>query len=275
MPAILAGGLGLLIGSFLNVVVYRLPLNRSLVAPPSACGACGAHIRPRDNVPVLSWLVLRGRCRDCRVRISARYPLVELGTAVFFGLVAWWAWADLPPAGVGASAAIVARVLTLSAFLYLAAVSIALALIDLDTHRLPNSIVLPSYLVGAGLLGTAGILTDDYAALIRGGVGLALLWVAYLIMAFAYPGGMGMGDVKLAGVLGLFLGFLGWGELMVGGFAAFLLGGFFALGLLVTRRATRRSGIPFGPWMLAGAWVGIFWGAQLWNGYLSLVGIVQ
>jgi leader peptidase (prepilin peptidase)/N-methyltransferase len=275
MPAILIGGFGLLIGSFLNVVVYRLPLKRSLASPPSACGACGARIRSRDNVPVLSWLVLRGRCRDCDVRISARYPLVELGTAVFFGLVAWWAWPDLPPVGIGASSATVASALVLSAFLYLAAVSIALALIDLDTHRLPNPLVLPGYVVGAALLGTAGILAGDYAALVRGGLGLVILGVAYLVMALAYPGGMGMGDVKLAGVLGLFLGFLGWGELVVGAFAAFLLGGLYALGLLVTRRATRKSGIPFGPWMLAGAWVGIFWGAQLWDGYLSLVGIVQ
>jgi leader peptidase (prepilin peptidase)/N-methyltransferase len=118
-------------------------------------------------------------------------------------------------------------------------------------------------------------LTGDYAALIRASIGLAILWALYLIMALAYPGGMGFGDVKLAGVLGLFLGYLGWGTFVVGAFAAFLLGGIFAIGLVLTRRATRKSGIPFGPWMLAGAWVGIFWGNELWNSYLSFIGITQ
>src|SRR5690606_11872627 len=99
----------------------------------------------------------------------------------------------------------------------------------------------------------------------RSGIGLAELWAAYHAMAFLYPGGMGFGDVKLAGVLGMYLGFLGWGPLLVGAFAAFLLGGLFALGLVVTRKANRKSGIPFGPWMLVGAWVGIFAGDPLWT----------
>ena len=164
-------------------------------------------------------------------------------------------------------------VLVLVAFLFLAAVSIVLALIDLDTHRLPNAIVLPSYVVGVVLLASAGILGADYAALLRAGIGMAALWVAYLLMALAYPGGMGRGDVKLAGVLGLFLGYLGWGPLAVGAFAAFLLGGLFAVGLVMARRANRKSGIPFGPWMLAGAWVGVFFGATIWSGYLTLLGV--
>src|SRR3990170_2318076 len=142
--AVGAGVFGSLIGSFLNVVIFRVPAGRSIVSPPSACGSCGAAIRPFDNVPVLSWLVLRGKCRDCSAPISARYPLVELGTALFFAGVAWFVFAGLP---VGASPAIanIATVLTLVAFLYFAAISVALALIDLDTHRLPNSIVLPAY----------------------------------------------------------------------------------------------------------------------------------
>ena len=272
---ILLGVLGAAIGSFLNVVVYRVPQGLSIVHPPSACPACGHAIRARDNVPVLSWLVLRGKCRDCRAPISARYPLVESGTAVFFVLVGWWELAGLieNPVSMISTATAVSVALSLAAFLYLAAVSIALALIDLDVHRLPNKIVLPAYVVGAVLLGSAALITGDYDRLIGAGIGLAALWLAYFLMAILYPGGMGFGDVKLAGVLGLFLGWLGWGPLIVGSFAAFFLGGVFAVGLLVTRRVTRKGGIPFGPWMLLGAWVGVFAGDTLWTSYLAMFGL--
>jgi len=268
MAAILAGGLGLVIGSFLNVVVFRVPARRSIVAPPSACGDCGAQIRPLDNVPILSWILLRGRCRDCSAKISVRYPLVELGTAVFFAIVALRFGTELFSAAMAVEASIV-----LVAFLYLAGISIALALIDLDTRTLPNRIVLPTYAVGIVLFGAWTLVTGDVGVLARALLGLGILWAIYLALALVYPGGMGFGDVKLAGVLGLFLGFLGWGELAVGAFAAFLLGGLFAIGLLVTRRAHRKSGIPFGPWMLAGAWVGILAGQPLWNAYLALLGV--
>ena len=268
MPAILVGGLGLLIGSFLNVVIFRVPAGRSLVAPPSACGSCGAQIRPWDNIPVVSWLVLRGRCRDCRSAISARYPLVELGTSLLFAVVAVRFGTGLFEREVAVEAWI-----TLAAFLYLASISVTLALIDLDTHLLPNRIVLPGYVVGALLLGAAGFAGGHSDDMVRAGLGLSILWAVYLSLGLIYRGGMGFGDVKLAGLLGLFLGYLGWGELVVGGFAAFLLGGLFAVGLLLTRRANRKSGIPFGPWMLAGAWVGILLGGPLWDGYLSLLGV--
>lgn len=274
--SLLSGVLGLVVGSFLNVVVYRVPKGLSIVYPPSSCPHCGIRIRPFDNIPVLSWLILRGECRTCNTAISTRYPLVESGTALFFGVVAWGILAGWLPAGsFGADfGSVVGTMLALVAFLYLAAVSVALALIDLDVHRLPNVIVLPSYLVGAGLLTAAAITQEDLASLVRAGVGLAVLWTVYFLLALAYPGGMGFGDVKLSGVLGLYLGFLGWGELAVGAFAAFLLGGVYAVALLVSRRATRKSGIPFGPWMLVGAWVGIFIGGQVWDGYLTLLGAV-
>jgi leader peptidase (prepilin peptidase) / N-methyltransferase len=150
---------------------------------------------------------------------------------------------------------------------------VVLALIDLDTHTLPNRIVLPSYVVGVVLLGAASVSSGDYPALLRAGIGMAALWLAYLAMALAYPGGMGFGDVKLAGVLGLYLAWVGWGALAVGAFAAFLLGGLFSIGLIIARKAGRKSGIPFGPWMLAGAWVGIFFGESIASGYLALVGL--
>ncbi len=272
MPVVMVGLFGSLIGSFLNVVIFRVPAGRSIVSPPSACGSCGSLIRGYDNIPVVSWLLLRGRCRTCKAAISPRYPLVELGTAVAFAAVTAWVlmrWGM--PATLDRHAAGTAAVLL--AFLYLAAISIALALIDLDTHRLPNRIVLPVYVVGGVLLGAGGLLLDDGGALIRAAIGLASLWTLYFLVAMVYPGGMGFGDVKLAGVLGLYLGFLGWPELIVGAFGAFLLGGLYGIGLLVARRASRSSGIPFGPWMLAGAWCGIIFGAPVWASYLALFGL--
>lgn len=268
-----AGVFGALIGSFLNVVIYRVPAGRSVVSPASACGTCGTRIRGWDNIPVISWLLLRGQCRDCSAQISPRYPAVELGTAVSFVVVAWWTLGSIAPLDASGSVR-PATILTVVAFLYLAAVAIALALIDLDTSTLPNRIVLPAYPVAFLLLGGAALLAGEPSRLVSGLVGATAMFGLYLALALARPGGMGLGDVKLAGVLGLYLGWLGWGPLVVGAFAAFLLGGLFAIALLMTRRAGRKDGIPFGPWMLAGAWVGILGGDAIATGYLSLFDLV-
>ena len=168
MVAILAvGTFGAFIGSFLNVVVYRVPLGRSVVSPASACGACGHEIRWYDNIPLISWLMLRGRCRDCGSGISARYPLVEVGTAVLLGIVAW----RFVPAVVSAAegtelTATIAAGLQAVAYLYLAAISLALAIIDVETHRLPNALVLPAFPVGIALLGVSAILIGDATPLL-------------------------------------------------------------------------------------------------------------
>jgi len=249
--------LGLVVGSFLNVVVHRVPRGESVVTPRSACPGCGHEVRPRDNVPVLSWLALRGRCRDCAEPISPRYPLVEAGTAVLFVgvfLVVGLSWA-------------------LPAYLYLAAIAVALALIDLDVHRLPDAIVLPSYPVALVLLGGASLLTGDATAFVRALVGAVALFGLYAVLWFVRPGGMGLGDVKLAGVLGLYLGWWGWDALAVGGFLAFLLGGLVSLPLLLSGRAGRRTAIPFGPSMLGAALAALVVAAPLSGWYLALVGL--
>jgi leader peptidase (prepilin peptidase) / N-methyltransferase len=265
------GVLGGLIGSFLNVVTYRVPLGKSIVSPPSACGSCGHQVRPYDNIPLISWLVLRGKCRDCGARISVRYPLVEVGGALFFLVVAFLFVPSILSSTDGATLA--ASSLTLAAYLYFAAISVALALIDIDVHKLPNVIVLPAYAVGAVLLGGAGLLSANYAALAIAGIGAVALALLYFLLYFFVPGGMGFGDVKLAGVIGLFLGYLGWGPLIVGAFSAFILGGIFSIILLVSRRAKRKSKVPFGPWMLGGAWLGILAGSTLAAWYLNLFGL--
>jgi leader peptidase (prepilin peptidase)/N-methyltransferase len=268
--ALVVGAFGSIIGSFLNVVIYRVPLGRSIVAPPSACGSCGHEVRAYDNIPLVSWLVLRGRCRDCAAPISARYPLVELGGAVFFGVVAWRFLPDVTASTGGL--ALAAAITQLVAFLYFAAISLALALIDLDTRRLPDVIVLPSYLVGAVLLGAAAVLGEEWTRLLSAALGMLGLGGVYLALALVRPGGMGMGDVKLAGVTGLMLGWLGIPELLVGGLAGFVLGGLFGVALLLAGRG-RRTAVAFGPWLLAGAWLGILAGSPIATAYLTLFGI--
>jgi leader peptidase (prepilin peptidase)/N-methyltransferase len=245
---------GLLVGSFVNVVIWRVPRNESVVSPRSRCPQCGHEIRGRDNVPVISWLLLRARCRDCGAHVSARYPLVELATGALFGLLAWHFGLHV----------------VLIAYLYLAAISIALALIDIDLHKLPDALTLPSYPIAAVLL-TAGALTAHQPFdLARAAIGGVALFALYAVLWFVYPKGMGLGDVKLAGVLGMYLGYLGWGTLAVGAFFGFALGGVIGITLMATGRATRKSKIPFGPFMLAGALAAVFFGARLAHAYVSI-----
>jgi leader peptidase (prepilin peptidase) / N-methyltransferase len=254
--ALLAAVLGLFVGSFLNVVIYRVPREESVVRPRSRCPECQTQLTWYENVPVASWVALRGRCRTCSEPVSARYPVVELVTAAVFGLMGWrfgFSW-ELP------------------AFLYLAAIGVALAVIDLDTRRLPDVIVLPSYAVGAGLLGLASLLHRDAGSAVRMVLGGAALWGFYRVLRLIKPNGMGWGDVKLAGVLGGYLAWLSWGALVVGGFAGFLIGGVSGLLLILAGRAGRKSTIPYGPYMLAGTLVGVLWGSQLADAYLRVMG---
>lgn len=165
----------------------------------------------------------------------------------------------------------IALALVVVALLYLAVISVVLTVIDLRTHRLPNRIVLPSYAVAAALLTAAALLSGDLVALLRAVIGMAALYVFYFTLRLVRPSGMGGGDVKLAGLLGFYLGWIGWGALAVGAFAAFLLGGLFGVVLLLARRAGRKTAIPFGPWMIAGAWIGVFTGEALGHWYSGLL----
>lgn len=266
-----AGVLGLIIGSFLNVVVYRVPAGIPLTRS-SQCPHCDAPVRPWQNVPVISWLVLRGKCAHCTEPISARYPLVELATGVAFVGVTWWVASAFRLAAIaGRPEGTVAVVLVAVAYLYLAAISIALTLIDLDTRRLPNAIVLPSYIVLAVLFTASCLFGMPWGALLRAAIGGAALFAFFWLLRAIRPGGMGGGDVKLAGVIGAALGFIGWGALIVGAFAAFFIGGFVGIGLMIVRRATRKTAIPFGPFMVVGAWIGIFAGESIARSYTGLL----
>lgn len=260
MTALLTTGcglLGLLVGSFLNVVVHRVPRGESVVRPPSACPTCGAQIRPYDNVPVVSWLVLCGRCRDCSTAISPRYPLVELGCGALFVVMALRIGVDW----------------ALPAYLYLAAVGLALALIDIDVKRLPNALTYPSYPVALVLLGGAALLGSDSGSFGRALLGGLVAFAFYAALVLVYPAGMGLGDVKLSGILGLYLGWLGWGELVAGLFLGFLLGGVFGIGVMVVGGGGRKTKVPFGPFMLLGALVAILVGGSLADAYVDATGL--
>jgi leader peptidase (prepilin peptidase) / N-methyltransferase len=251
---VLIGLLGLAIGSFLNVVVHRVPRGESVASPPSACPRCGAAIRARHNVPVLGWLVLRGRCADCAAPIAVRYPLVELGTGLLFAVVAL-RLADRP--------------VLLPAYLYLVAAGVALALIDLDTRTLPNAIVLPSYPVLAVLLAGAAAVDQDWWSLARAGIGAAALFGFYFLLAFAYPAGMGWGDVKLAGVLGAALGYLSWSTLLVGAFGGFVLGATAGIAVMAAGKGGRKTALPYGPFMIAAAVLALFLGDPIGRFYVD------
>ena len=245
MDVLLIGLLGLLVGSFLNVVIYRLPRGESLVRPASRCPGCGAPVKPYDNIPVVSWLILRGRCRNCGAGISARYPLVELLTAAAFAGTALTRGVDDD----------------LAVWLPFAAVLIAVAFIDLDHRIIPNKILLPAAIWG--LAATIAFRPDNIDdSLIAGGIAFAAL----LLAAVAYPAGMGMGDVKLAGVMGVYLG-SGVAPAML---VAFLAGSIVGLAIIAREgKDARKKGVPFGPFLALGGLVGIFAGPELVDAYVD------
>ncbi|SDJ05459.1 leader peptidase (prepilin peptidase) / N-methyltransferase [Frankineae bacterium MT45] len=251
----LAAILGLAIGSFLNVVIYRVPRNESLLFPRSHCPTCATAIKSRHNIPLISWLVLRGKCASCRSPISIRYPLVEVATAALFVVMTtqFGITVELP------------------AFLYLSAMAVALTMIDYDVKRLPNAIVLPSYLVGVSLLTVAAIVNHDWAPAMRALTAMCALWTVFFAIRMLYPAGMGYGDVKLAGLIGLFIGSLSWSAVIVAAFGAFVLGSVVGIALLLSRTADRKRAIPFGPFMLSAAVLALFVSAPIATWYGSIL----
>ena len=235
---------GLALGSFLNVVAARVPLRRSIVRPASACMSCGTELAARDNVPLLSYALLRGRCRHCSARIPARYPAVELTTALLI------------------AACVLAFGLTAQAVLaaFFCAVLVAISAVDLEHRIVPNRIVLPA----TAVLLPVHTLVDPSPAWTLGALGASLfLFLAVL----AYPAGMGMGDVKLALFMGAMLGKTVAVALMLGMVAA-LVPSLFLLAKHGSK--ARKMGVPFAPFLAFGSLVALFAGEQLLDGYLSL-----
>jgi leader peptidase (prepilin peptidase) / N-methyltransferase len=243
---------GLVFGSFLTVAIHRVPAGESL-EPPSRCPSCGTPLRNAYNIPVVSWVALRGRCHACRARISVVYPLTELACGALFVAVAlvyedpWQAVLLAPFSGL----------------------LVALSVIDIRHHRIPNVLVGPAVLVSAGFVVVADLAGGHLDAL-RGLLGFLAYGVGLLIVALIAPKGMGMGDVKLAGLIGLALGSIGLGLVGVAAGAGILFGGVGAIAALLLG-ADRKSSVPYGPFMAAGALLAVFVGSSIADAYLSVL----
>jgi leader peptidase (prepilin peptidase)/N-methyltransferase len=252
-PAIFAI-FGLLFGSFITVVVHRIPRGESVVAPRSRCPRCGTQIRAWENIPVLSWLLLRGKCRRCGERISLEYPLVELATGGLFAL----AGALIEPLY---AAVLVAPFLGLM---------LAVALIDARWRIVPNRIVYPALAIFAVAI-TVGHITGGGVDILSGLLGVLVYGGPMLLVALAVPGGMGMGDVKLAALIGLVLGSLGLSLVGVAAFLGIVGGGIAAVVAMAVLRWGRKRQMPFGPFLAAGGILAALVGAQVASAYLSLL----
>jgi leader peptidase (prepilin peptidase)/N-methyltransferase len=245
---LLAAGLfGLCVGSFLNVVIYRLPLGQSLVSPPSRCRNCGYSLRWFDNIPVLSWVLLRGRCRKCGVSVSWQYPLVELITSLLFVLVVW-----LTPMGP-----------LVASRLILVCILIALFGIDLEHQILPNSITLPGIVIGVlfSLIVAPGIKDALIGVVIGGGILYAIAGAYYL---WRREEGMGMGDVKMLAMIGAFLG---WKAVLVTLVLASFSGALIGLGMMAVQRGGMKYALPFGTFLALGSLAAMFIGEPILTWY--------
>ena len=236
--------MGLLVGSFLTVVVDRVPRGGSVVQPPSACGGCDNRLTAPDLVPIVSWLVLRGRCRHCGATIGYEPLIIELATAGMF--VLFWAKFGADP--------------VLPAFCVLGAALVALVWIDLHEFRLPREITYTAFALSAVLIVIAGLAGDEPKRIWMAALGAA---IALAVMGLIYAvsrGGMGDGDVRLAPLLGLHLGYLNPGIVPVGLFLGFLLGAVIGVIAMIVGKAGRKTALPFGPFLAAGTVVAVFTG---------------
>lgn len=256
------GLFGLVIGSFLNVVITRVPEGRSIVRPRSACPSCGIEILSTDNIPVVSYIALRGRCRGCQAPIGIQYPLVEAGCAILW-LVALWRF------GFGWDFALAAVLL---------AALLALAVIDAQVQRLPNPIVLTTFVVGVVLMVAASVAMGEWGRFWGAAIASVVSFAVFYLIAFL--GGlafgrtaMGMGDVKLSAVLGLYLGWFGAAFVIIGFFLGFLTGALGGVVLIAIGRAERREPIPFGVYLAIGTFLALLVAGPLTSWYRSTAGL--
>lgn len=246
--------LGLVFGSFATVAAHRIPRREGIVRGRSRCPDCGNQIAARDNIPVISFLLLRGRCRQCGARVSPRYPATEVATAALFAGAAAKFGASLEGA-------------VFAAFFW---VLVVLTAIDLEHKLLPNRVVYPAFVAGWVGLALAALAAGAPDRLVDAAFGALVFGGFFVVVALVVPAGMGGGDVKLAFVLGTFLGYLGGvGLTLTGMFLSFLTGGIVGVMWMAAAGGNRKMKIPFGPFLAAGTVAGIFGGPGLLRAYLG------
>ena len=259
----LAVVLGLMFGSFASAAAYRIPRKESFVTGRSKCPNCGATIRALENIPLFSFIALRGRCRNCKTRISRRYPLIELGTGLLFGLAAW-------KFGFNAETAI---------YCGLFWVLVVLTIIDIEHQLLPTRVIYPTLLAGVVALSVTAVVRDQTDRIVDMGIGAAVFGGIFFVIFYAAPaGGFGFGDVRLGLLLGTFVGYLGApGLVLLAMFMSFLTGALIGITLKwwESRGAEdegplRKAKVPFGPYMALGSVISIFWGQRILDAYLNL-----
>lgn len=244
---------GLVVGSFDNVAIYRIPEGRSIVAPRSFCPGCGRQIAWYDNVPLVSYIVLRARCRGCGQPISPRYPLVELASGLLFLAVyakCGFGWAPELPL-----------------YLFMVTVLIIVSAIDLERQIIPNKVIYPAMAVALACVGIIALAGGGLDYLVNRLIGFAVVGVPWAAAAAAFPRGFGMGDAKLAAFTGTVLG---WQRELAGFFIGVALGALVGAALMAAGKKGRKSRIPFGPFLAAGAMIALFWGQALWDLYAGL-----
>lgn len=244
---------GLVVGSFDNAAIYRIPEGVSLWSPRSFCPRCKTTIAWYDNIPLLSYFILRRRCRACGDPISVRYPLVEFASgALFLAVFArlGFSWrAELIP------------------YLFMVTVLVIVSAIDLDRQIIPNKVLYPAIPIGLAAMGVVALARGDAGTILRSLAGLAIGGLPLGLLAVLVPRGMGMGDAKLAAFTGVFLGYYQAMAL----FLAFLLGSLGGMTLMLAGKKGRKSRIPFGPFLAAGSLIALFWGSTLWELYRGLL----
>lgn len=255
--------LGLIVGSFLNVCIYRLPRNVSIISPPSSCPACNTPIKPYDNIPVLSYIFLRGKCRKCREKISMRYPVVELLNGIFYAAVFYFF-------GLGWH---------LPFLLFFSSAMIVITFIDLDFQIIPDKITLPGIVIG--LIGASFLLPDPFTPSLHHSItpllpivgfknsiaGIFLGGGLFYLIAILSRGGMGGGDIKMMAMIGAFMG---WKGVLLTTFLGSLAGSIFGIFLMIFRGKGRKTKIPFGPFLAFGAVVTMFFGGEILKWYLNV-----
>ena len=244
---------GLAVGSFDNVAIYRIPEGKSLWAPRSFCPSCGNTIAWYDNIPLLSYFILHRRCRKCGEHISWRYPLVELLSGLLFFAVfakVGFQWtAELLP------------------YLFMVTVLIIVAAIDLQKQIIPNKVMYPAIPLALAAMGIVALVRGDYHIIVGSLIGMVVIAAPWALFAMVFPRGFGMGDAKLAAFTGAILG---WKSELVGFFIGIALGALVGVVLMVLGKKGRKSRIPFGPFLAAGALIALFWGQAILDFYLGL-----